>query len=234
MQSKRISNVSSRQRGFTLVEMAVVLVILGLFLGGLILPLSAQMEQRDRTITLKTLGEVREALIGYALSNRYLPCPDSKAIPDGIEDTRVAGACPQPEGTLPWQTLGVERTDAWTHYLHYRVTPAFSNNATLFSLSSTGAISVNSDTGELTTNAVAVILSYGSNGFGAKSTLQASPDNDMQAPTGTDELENTDLDATFISHTPTPQGSANEFDDMLAWLPQSLLLNRMVLAEQLP
>jgi prepilin-type N-terminal cleavage/methylation domain-containing protein len=32
--------------GFTLVEIAIVLLILGLLLGGMLMPLTAQMEQR--------------------------------------------------------------------------------------------------------------------------------------------------------------------------------------------
>ena len=54
------------QAGFTLVEMAIVLMIVGLLLGGLLVPLSAQMEQRNVTETRKQLDEIQQALIGYA------------------------------------------------------------------------------------------------------------------------------------------------------------------------
>ncbi|HEX5344767.1 MAG TPA: type II secretion system protein, partial [Duganella sp.] len=37
---------SRRQAGFTLVEIAIVLLIVGLMIGGLIAPLSSQIEQR--------------------------------------------------------------------------------------------------------------------------------------------------------------------------------------------
>lgn len=226
----------NKQYGFSLVEMAVVLVILGLILAGLLLPLSAQIEQRNRAETLTKLEEAKEALIGYALGNRFLPCPDSKAIPDGLEDTRNgAGVCPQAEGTLPWRALGVERTDAWVHYFRYRVDPDFSNNITRFGLSSIGNIIVNGESGAiLTSNAVAALVSHGANGFGSKSTLTTSPANDMPAPTSVDEIENTTPDGEFVSRTPSDSGSVNEFDDLIIWLPQNLLVSRMVQAEQLP
>lgn len=217
-------------RGFTLVEMAVVLVIVGLLLAGLLLPLSAQIEQRNRAETERYLAEAKEALMGYALINKYLPCPDSKAVPDGLEDTRVAGVCPQDRGILPWQTLGIQSTDSWNHYFGYSVTSAFSNSSTTFSLTSSATRTVNGDSGTLTTSAVAVVFSAGANGFGSK-----SPTGDMTAPTSADELENDDNDAVFVSHTPTgTSGSSDEFDDIVNWVSQPVLANRMVSAGQLP
>ena len=62
-------------RGFTLIEMAIVLMIVGLLLGGMLVPLSAQMDQRNISDTQKSLSEIKEALIGYAMANGRLPCP---------------------------------------------------------------------------------------------------------------------------------------------------------------
>lgn len=81
------------QRGFTLIEMAIVLVIITILIGGLAVPLSAQIQARRIAETKKTLDEVREAIFGFALSksilvdhdgnsltqdknHTYLPCPD--------------------------------------------------------------------------------------------------------------------------------------------------------------
>lgn len=66
--------------GFTLAELAVVLVIVGLLLGGLMAPLSAQMETKYRSDSEKRLSDIREALIGYALVNGRLPCPADRSI----------------------------------------------------------------------------------------------------------------------------------------------------------
>lgn len=220
--------------GFSLVEMAVVLAIVGLLLGGLLVPLGAQLELRRQEETRVVLDEAKEALIGYAFANNFFPCPDTNAIPIGTEGARVLDQCLPSEGVLPWQVLGVRGQDAWGRYIRYRITPVFTNNVAFFGLSSPGNIRVNSDTGTLTTTAVAVVVSHGPNGFGGINTTQATPANLMAAPTGADELENTDADSIYISHTPTPVGSANEFDDSLNWISSNILMNRMVAAGKLP
>jgi prepilin-type N-terminal cleavage/methylation domain-containing protein len=222
--------------GFTLVEVAIVLVIVGLMMSAFLMPLAAQFEQRQRVQTQVTLAQVKEALIGFALVNKYLPCPDTQNVPTGIEGGRVANECAVSDGVLPWQVLGVEGKDAWDRYIRYSVTPDFTNNNNLsyFNLGTNGSIRVNSDISTLTTSAVAVVVSHGPNGYGALTTVQNSPGNQMPAPFGADEIENSDGGGIFVSHVPTPQGSANEFDDEVSWVSPNILFNRMVTAGKLP
>ena len=52
-----------RQQGFTLAELAVVLVILALLSGSLLVPLGSRMEARDRQLTLERLRDIQQALI---------------------------------------------------------------------------------------------------------------------------------------------------------------------------
>lgn len=223
------------KKGFTLIEMAIVLVIVGLLLAGLFTTLRAQFELRRTEETRVVLEEAKEALMGYALANKFLPCPDTNAIPNGTEGPRVANECLPLEGVLPWQLLGVRGLDAWGRYIRYRVSSNFSNNNTFFLISDTGDIIVNSDTGTLTTSAIAVLISHGPNGFGGRNTTQASPANQMPVPTGADELENSNgLNLIYVSHAPTGQGSAIEFDDSVSWLSSTILVNRMVAAGRLP
>jgi prepilin-type N-terminal cleavage/methylation domain-containing protein len=130
--------------GFTLVELAMVLFIVSLMLGGLMLPLSTRLEQENRANTINALNEIKETLLGYAVINGRLPCPDCadanapcNAVPaaninDGIEDR--AGAtpnrvCTTNVGNLPWVDLQVSAFDAWEHYYTYRVTPEFSRES---------------------------------------------------------------------------------------------------------
>ena len=120
--------------GFTLLELAIVLAIIGLLLTLLLPGLSAQRELVGRAETQISLNQIKEALIGYSVVNRHLPCPDNKAIPNGIEDRNSAGTCASDEGILPWATLGIESADAWNHYFRYRVDTTFSNNINLFTI----------------------------------------------------------------------------------------------------
>jgi hypothetical protein len=77
----------------------------------------------------------------------------------------------------------------------------------------------------LATQLPVVLLSHGKNGAGAFNTSGGT----NTAPTSADELENSDTDNDFVSHTPT-----TDFDDIVAWLPASILYNRMITAGRLP
>lgn len=58
-----------RTRGFTLIELAIVLVIITILIGGLAMPLSAQIQARRIAETKKVLEEAREAIAGYAITH---------------------------------------------------------------------------------------------------------------------------------------------------------------------
>jgi prepilin-type N-terminal cleavage/methylation domain-containing protein len=72
-------------RGFTLTEMAVVLVIVALLIGGMIMPMSAQQDIRYVNETQATLKNIEEALLGYAAVNGRLPRPATSATA-GVEN----------------------------------------------------------------------------------------------------------------------------------------------------
>jgi prepilin-type N-terminal cleavage/methylation domain-containing protein len=211
-----------RQHGFTLTEMAVVLVIVALLIGGMILPLTAQQDLRYVAETQNQLSDIGEALYGYAASHAagdgrpYLPCPDTDG--NGTEN-RSGAACTSQEGSLPWADLGLARQDAWGNPFRYRVAAAFSNSGNGFGLMSSGDLRVCASaacTATLGTALPAVILSTGKNGAGGA--------------TDADELENLDGDTDFVQHTASTGG----YDDIVTWLPPSLLLQRMVNAGRLP
>ncbi len=101
-----------RQTGFSLIEIAIVLVIVGLMIGGLVTPLTVQLEQRKVAETQQALNEAKEALTGYALRYGYLPCPAISAM-NGLEDrrgTRCTGE--KRAGFLPWAPPGWPRCPA--------------------------------------------------------------------------------------------------------------------------
>jgi prepilin-type N-terminal cleavage/methylation domain-containing protein len=68
-----------RERGFSLLEVAITLGVLAILLGGLLVPLTTQIALRNETATYRMLEEIKEALIGYAAANGRLPCPASGA-----------------------------------------------------------------------------------------------------------------------------------------------------------
>lgn len=230
------NNKCTLSSGFTLVEMAIVLVIFGTLMAMFLSPLSAQRSLQNRAETQRLLLEAKEALYGYSIVNGHLPCPDTDPVPDGTEN-RTGGTCDSDSGILPWNSLGIDRVDAWAHYFSYRVDATFSDSSNLFNISdaeSSSGIVINELNGLPLTSTnsrpAAVIFSHGENGFGATNTNQIAGSNNEPAPTDIDELENTDGDVTFVSHPPTVTG----FDDQLTWISPKVLITRMLMAERLP
>ncbi len=130
--------ILERSRGFTLIELTMVIFIIGLILGGLLTPLSYRLEQENRARSRDYLDEVNEAILGYTLINGRLPCPDcpdsticiAGTANDGIEDMMgVAGSriCETSIGNIPWVDLQVNEYDAWNRHLTYRVEPDFAD-----------------------------------------------------------------------------------------------------------
>ena len=160
--------------GFSLIEMAFVLVIITLLLGGLLVPFATQVEQRKIAETNKALEEIKEALLGYAIANGQLPCPAADSI-NGVAQANCPLVSPAVSvtGYLPWATLGIARADAWGRLYRYAITAGFADSATPFSLSTPAKIDLKTRAadGSLTTLAtasVAAVISHGKNGYGGK------------------------------------------------------------------
>ncbi|HPB90815.1 MAG TPA: type II secretion system protein [Rugosibacter sp.] len=231
----------SGQGGFTLIEIAIVMFIVALLLGGMLLPLSAQQDLRQRQETEKSLNDIRDALMGYAVVNGYLPCPAPVDLSTGgAEAARVTGACPIRVGLVPWTTLGLGHLDAWGHLFRYSVTPAFSNSGigpiTKFTLASTGDILIQTLGAQtLASNVPATVVSHGKNGAWAYT--EAGIQIADSANLNTDEDTNAAAAGTnFVSRTPSAPSAVapGEFDDLVVWVPASTLFNRMVAAGKLP
>ena len=118
------------QRGFTLTELAIVMLIIGLALVGLLGPINRQIQQAHYNVTQERLEAAREAVLSFAVTYGRLPCPDQNG--DGLEDRRLDNdpariGCLNHiyEGFLPWATLGVLQTDYWGNRFRYRVSYEF-------------------------------------------------------------------------------------------------------------
>ncbi|HEX8405179.1 MAG TPA: type II secretion system protein [Duganella sp.] len=229
-----------RQAGFTIVEIAIVLLIVGLMIGGLVGPLSSQLEQRRVGETVRAMDEAKEALMGYALRNSYLPCPAISAT-DGRED-RVGTVCNKRFGYLPWATLGVGRLDGWGRVLAYSVTPAFGDSAAFFGMATKRDITIATRGvgGELVPSTdvndiPAALLSFGRNGYGA-----TSDQNTRILDAGANNVdEKTNLHSGGVALVSRPasadaRGAGGEFDDIVTWISPNILYNRMVAAQKLP
>lgn len=212
--------------GFTLTELAMVLLIVALLLGGLTVPLGAQDDMRRNAETQKRLADINEALLGYAAINKHLPCPMATTTSNpadaryGFEDSSQCGN----EGILPWKTLGVAETDAWggprtgtadpfTAYWRYRVDVKFSTVGNGIQLApsptaTSDALVVSERKNRLNNvgDVVAVVYSCGPNRLA--------------------DGDNGDASATSFE-TGTPFGAPYYFDDRLIWISRPALFGRL-------
>lgn len=205
-----------KSAGFSLVEMAIVLAIIGLLLGGLLPAISGQIEQQRRNETRKQIDEIKDALIGFAIINGKLPCPAT--VTYGEADSTCTN--PSSDNYLPWKTLGVSEADAWGGKWLYRVEPVFASSVP-FTLTTTSNatldLQVKDSAGNRLTTAserpLAIIFSTGQN-------LVADGENASFETTS---------NATYQSDTPN-----QSFDDITIWISRPQLFNRMVAAGKLP
>ncbi len=131
--------------GFTLIEIAIVLVIIASLLSYAFMPLRAQMETANIKKAHLKLNEIEESLYGFAIANERLPCPTlpgqggiaQPAILDATPPI-VAGAdsCTVNIGFVPSTTLGLKGEvncdgllmDPWGRPYYYSVTNADASN----------------------------------------------------------------------------------------------------------
>ncbi|MDR9497823.1 MAG: prepilin-type N-terminal cleavage/methylation domain-containing protein [Hydrogenovibrio sp.] len=92
---------SGKQMGFSLVEVAVALVILGVIFGATVQVYHSVNESKLRSQTQTEMEKVAKALVGFAEQYYRLPCPDTTQ--DGVENCGGTAVT----GTVPFHTLGL-------------------------------------------------------------------------------------------------------------------------------
>ncbi|WP_418648193.1 type II secretion system protein [Thauera butanivorans] len=217
-----------RLRGFTLAELAVVLIILALLSGSMLVPLASRIEARDRQATLDRLRDIQQALTGFAIIHGRLPCPSIEADPahpDYGQET------PPPcntavEGLLPWRTLGMPATDPWGStrasadapwqgHWRYRVDRSFADQPITAASVPASNLQIHAHDGRRITvsdsQAVAIVFSTGAN----------------RRADG--------LNATYSATGPAYQAGepTADFDDILIWIGRPLLIARLAQAGRL-
>jgi type II secretory pathway pseudopilin PulG len=184
---------SGRSRGFSLIEIAVVVAIMMTLLTLGLGLMNAQVNSSAVTVTKKRQEAIKDALIAYLGANKRLPCP---YVP--TSGTTVTGQAPAPAcagiGIVPFATLGLGRDiaeDGWGNFFSYRVyadapTPTCPgpgwdwSNSDCFGEGKDGsnpsktALTINDGTVASPTSlfgqgvaVVAVVISHGANGLGA-------------------------------------------------------------------
>ncbi|GJM11931.1 MAG: hypothetical protein DHS20C12_03340 [Pseudohongiella sp.] len=227
--------------GFSILEMAIVMVIVGTILGGLLVSFSSVEERNRRTDAVSTLEEIKEALYGFAQVNGRLPCP-ATAGSVGLADPAIAGACTRQHGFVPWSTLGLSGTinddellvDGWLSPYRYSVT---TSNGAAFTTSISAITPLTNLAPDLE---ICDDAACGTTLFDSAPAVIYSLGADWDAFSSADEVENSGEttvagyrmanDLRFVS-----TGYIEDtFDDLITWISPSILYTRMIAAGQLP
>ena len=237
-------------RGFTLVEMAIVLIIVSLLIGGMMMSLTSQQDISSIRETEKRLGDIKDALIGFAAANGRLPCPAAPPPAGGAESPPSTGACTNAlqSGYVPASLLGTTPTDdkgyaldAWNNPIRYAVINTTINSisnpfTTSGAMKSLGieTISLVSTTPITPRQFLYVCSSAAGITATGCGTAQQITDSAIAiiysiGKNGVDETRGGADDIVFASAQ-----TADNFDDRATWLSPNILFNRMISAGRLP
>ncbi len=236
-------------RGFTLIEMAIVLVVIGLILSGGLMAITPIAQNSRVTETKSKLGVIEDALQVYAIQHNCLPCPATATLATG--GANVGQSLPQPldangcstaactnaRGVVPWITLGLSEadvTDAWNMRISYAITAGLQTNGNLDRSSSDysplGTLQVSDLTtpaGSAVTAAAAyVLVSHGPDkafAYGAATgTLQTDPHGSAATdPQGRNAVTS---NVNFIQDDTRTVENAAYFDDIVRWRTKPLIV----------
>lgn len=140
-----------RQRGFTLIEMAFVVAIIGLMVGGGIVAIGPITYQAKLNQTNTALDQIEASLVVFAIRNNRLPCPADGSLANTNANYGNEAAQSNNTGSgvaeltsnncqvastnvvIPWRTLGLDETyslDGWTRRISYFPATGQFNGAT--------------------------------------------------------------------------------------------------------
>lgn len=120
-----------KQNGFSLLELAVVLGVVGVLMAGSMSMYSEQRTHVKWTEGTSKLKLVKSSLLQFAKQNKFLLCPDSNG--DGFEN-RAGVACSAVSGGVPFNDLGLsvnEVRDSWGNSFIYAVNQSAASVASI-------------------------------------------------------------------------------------------------------
>ncbi len=252
-----------RSAGFTLIELAVAMLVVTILLAGLAVPVAAQLQARRQDDARRQMDEAREALLGFAAAHGRLPCPASAAS-RGEESFAAGGDSTNGncsnfyDGFLPAATLGLSPLDPqgylrdpWdgpANRVRYAVFgDGTAINGVANALTRANGMQAATLTGLANAPHYIYICSTGAAasraGCGPATNqltfraafvlLSLGPNGGATPPPGSDEARNVSGDPVFVHHEAVMGGNA-AYDDVIQWVPVHLVVHRLLTAGRLP
>jgi prepilin-type N-terminal cleavage/methylation domain-containing protein len=253
-----VSSSAATERGFSLLEIMVALVVVALLASALALPVAAQLRMRRADEARRGLDEARDAVLAFAAVHGRLPCPATLAtrgqeafahdgdpangrcadFHGGLLPAAALGMAPLDDAGFfrdPWQSPG-NRVRYAVHggtinaVAHALTRANGMRQATLPALGDTPHYLFVCSAGD----------AAGPTGCGppvnqltrrAAFVILATGANGAAAPApGSDEARNLDADASFVSRDADAAG----FDDIVHWASIHIVIQRLLAAGRLP
>ena len=199
----------NNEKGFTLIEIAIVMVIIGLLAGGGVSLMGVLSERRVRNETSVYLDDAKNALISFTRINGRLPWADNDN--DGYENPDTPGPG-ETVGTFPYLTLGFRPLDSNKRVLKYELNSSLMTDlSTSCSSLRTGLggspLAIDSDGAPNQFSVAAILISAG----------QKDADGDGNVfdniTTGPYQGDNRDGIPRYIRHPPI-----DVFDDLVVYI----------------
>jgi len=198
------------KQGFTLIEIAMVLVIIGILvgLGADLFPVLVKQNKLKENRSI--VEETRVAIIGYALATGRLPYASNTA--DGTEDTGITS------GYLPYITVGGREKDVYLKTLYYAVDSYLCNT--------TGPTDLKNHLQDLITGTHTPDLYY--SGGIAAAFIVLSPGENLVADSPNDDNGNGRVDMGDNNQFATPDAPVTlSYDDILGAASDTYLYGRL-------
>jgi prepilin-type N-terminal cleavage/methylation domain-containing protein len=236
------------QCGFTLVEIAIVLFIVGLLTRTLLEPIAIAQKHRQFDLTRSELQQVKDSVHAHLVAHGYLPCPHAGSKVNQLSSDHTSGVeCEVLEGSVPAVLLGLSGAidsngsllDVWNRPYRYAV--SLSNHTTKgnqrFPDWTTRGEASNVGLRYLSSNLVLCVEP--SQAACAKNKVRANNLAFVVLSLGQDvsasgaQLENQDGDETYIIN-PLSIRADSPFDDQIVWSSTQDVLYWMLRAGWLP
>lgn len=239
-----VSRASSHglQSGFTLVELSIVIIIVGLLTAGGLAVGASMVERAAYIDTQKLIKQLQRSVKDYYIVYGHLPCvaslddaPGSEEFGTALEDCSTAGDPPAGSGTfregsppvrigmIPTRTLGLPDSAAQDKYgnrIIYAVTESLTD-ATLFGGDDGAVIVRDMNDNNILTDAAFYISSSGRDRKGGYSYQTGNIDTDCGTSDNLD-VQNCEFSNAIFRDAPFNNGDVDEtfFDDLTAWTPK--------------
>jgi prepilin-type N-terminal cleavage/methylation domain-containing protein len=219
----------SRMRGFTLLEVAIVLIVGTLLASGALGLVSALRQKQQYTGTRASLEKVDAALAAFVALNGRLPCPANGSLAianalSGVETARnAATGCTtdQANGVVPWRTIGIseeDATDGWYRRISYRVPNMLTANGAmnLTACDIAGGAGLDGTTNQCMAGCTAATMATACTPPALYVVNQGFPIQDIAGNLLQNPVMSTGAAYVIISHGPTNGGSYGDSGAFLA------------------